>query len=381
MGLIETILERKHLIDFRNRDNIVKKTIDSAKEYRNKQKIRIIKRKIKLNTVPREKVLDFIDWRGRIFDIFHNTFGFSNPRELFEELKGNYYHFKDYTGEKTEGSDYDEYIIADKVNTDSNGNKNTDTIICVDEARYYRIKSDNTSIEYESYDERKLGCTKCLLIRKTINEKEKIEFINYKILSNRSNGEYIYEQEENGRCSITIQGRFPFADQIQMIYESKEGIMLGKQPISVTVINHLNRTDFEKDKKDRKGRYIKKTSIRPLKEDEFEEKRRFIGEPYSYGEWGEERKSIGRYSYAQMVRSCVKEVELIDLDMVDPEIIKNGIKANIPDRVLEVYYNIHPEMAMKIDSSVKDRIIFSIKNNHHTTKHREDTTYDKRTEH
>ena len=46
------------------------------------------------------------------------------------------------------------------------------------------------------------------------------------------------------------------------------------------------------------------------------------------------------------------------------------------DKILEFQM----EAKKRLDS-VKDRIIFSIKKNHHTTKHREDTTYDKRTEH
>ena len=48
-------------------------------------------------------------------------------------------------------------------------------------------------------------------------------------------------------------------------------------------------------------------------------------------------------------------VESVDLNMVNLDIIQNGIKAAIPDRILQIYSKIHPEVSMMIKDYGKEQ--------------------------
>lgn len=293
--------------------------INSEKKFREKYLIK--NSEIKLQQIPNEEIQDYIDGKNEKFDKIDILFyGLSKPRELILENNDNYYYVED---------DDEAYIIADKTNTEPNRFKNTDTIICSDDNQYFRIVSDNTTIVYEEYKAESYLDNCGLFIRSPLNSKVGREYIKYKERDNGSTTEYYFEEERNGMCNINIHCDKNATENINMLYDSKSDLVLGMKPKKVTLNNILDKYEFERNKR---NKYNAKHYMYYIGKDE----------------WNELSRHSKSYKYNQILNEFGSVVENIDLDIVNLDMIKNGIRAAIPDKILQIYTKIHPEVTTMI---------------------------------
>lgn len=222
----------------------------------------------------------------------------------------------------------EEYIIADKTNTEPNRFKNTDTIICSDDSQYFRIVSDNTTIVYEEYKAESYLDNCGLFIRSPLNSKVGREYIKYKERDNGFITEYSIEEERNGMCSIIIQNKNS-RERLYMQYESKNDTILGKEPKRIVIENALVKLEFEKDNRNKyEGKYYK----------------------YLLGksEWDEPINLDEKYKFIETFEKFGYIIRDVDPSIINIDIVREGIKATIPDKILQIYSKVHPEIATMI---------------------------------
>lgn len=300
--------------------------INNEKEFSEKKLLK--NSDIKLQHIPNEEIQDYIDGKNEKFDKIDSLFyGLSNPRELILENNDNYYYVED---------DDEAYIIADKTNTEPNRYKNTDTIICSDDNQYFRIVSDNTTIVYEEYKAESYLNNSGLFIRNPINSKNGREYIKYKKRENGPTSEYRFEEERNGMCNINIHCDKNATENINMLYDSKSDIVNGIRPKKIILNNVLHKYECERNKR---NKYKVKHYMRSM----------------GTNEWFEISSYIKSYKYNQVMDELGAIVESVDLNMVNLDIIQNGIKAAIPDKILQIYSKIHPEVSMMIKDYGKEQ--------------------------
>lgn len=293
--------------------------INSEKGFR--EKYLLANSDIKLQHIPTEEIQGYIDGKNEKFDKIDSLFhGLSKPREVILENNDNYYYVED---------DDEAYIIADKTNTEPNRYKNTDTIICSDDSQYFRIVSDNTTIVYEDYKAESSLENYGLFIRSPINSKVGREYIKYK--EREDNGlitEYSFEEERNGMCSINIQNKNS-GEKLCMQYESKKDTILGKKPKRIVIENALVKLEFEKENRNKyEGKYYKYL--------------------LSKSEWDEPINLDERYKFIEIFEKFGYIIEYVDPSIINIDIVSDGIKATIPDKILQIYSKVHPEIATMI---------------------------------
>lgn len=300
--------------------------INSEKELREKHLLK--NSEIKFQHISNEEIQDYIDGKNEKFDKIDILFyGLSKPRELILENNDNYYYVED---------DDEAYIIADKTNTEPNRFKNTDTIICSDDNQYFRIVSNNTTIVYEEYKAESYLNSSGLFIRNPINSKDGREYIKCKKRENGPTTEYSFEEEINGMCNINIHCDINATENINMLYDSKSDMVNGIRPKKIILNNILHMYECERNKR---NKYKVKHYMRAIGTDE----------------WFEISSHIKSYKYNQILDEFGAIVESIDLGMVNLDIIKNGIRAAIPDKILQIYSKIHPEVSMMIKDYGKEQ--------------------------
>ena len=126
-------------------------------------------------------------------------------------------------------------------------------------------------------------------------------------------------------CSINIQNKGEF-ERLYMQYESKDDVISGKKPKRIVIDNTLAKIEFEK-----------------------ENRNKYIGKSYIYlfgkSEWDEPINLDKKYKFIETFEKYGYIIEDIDPSIINIDIISDGIKAVIPDRILEIYRKIHPEIA------------------------------------
>ena len=300
--------------------------INNEKEFREKKLLK--NSDIKLQHIPNEEIQDYIDGKNEKFDKIDSLFyGLSKPRELILENNDNYYYVED---------DDEAYIIADKTNTEPNRYKNTDTIICSDDNQYFRIVSDNTTIVYEEYKAESYLNNSGLFIRNPINSKNEREYIKCKKRENGPTTEYRFEEERDGMCNINIHCDKNARENVYMLYDSKSDIVNGIRPKRIILNNVLHRYECERN---RRNKYKVKHYMRSI----------------GTNEWFEISSYIKSYKYNQIFDEFGAIVESIDMNMVNLDIIQNGIKVAIPEKILQIYSKIHPEVSMMIKDYGKEQ--------------------------
>ena len=282
--------------------------------------------KINLQHIQNEEINDYIDGKkgsfSRIDELFY---GLSKPREIILENNDNYYYLEE---------DDDSYIIADKTNKGTQNYKNTDTIICSDDNQYFRIVSDDTTIVYEEY-KAETDTDNCnLFIRQPLNSKDGRLYIKFIEQEKGSNTEYYIEEERNGMCSINIQSKGE-KESLYMQYESKDDVISGKKPKRIVIENVLVKTEFEKENRIKyKGKY------------------------YMYllgkSEWDEPMNLDKKEKFISIFEKYGYIIKDIDPSIININIVSDGIKAVIPDRILEIYSKIHPEIVKTIGHHGKE---------------------------
>lgn len=307
-----------------NKDGIVHKSYSrtfNKEEFKGKYLIK--EDDINLQSIPKEKIHEYIDGENGRFNKIYSLFcGLSNPREVILENNDKYYYFSD---------DEDRFIIADKTNTEAERYKNTDTIIYDDDNRYYRIASDNTTIVYEEYNEKEYLDSSGFFIRLPKNSKAGREYVKYKAIQNGTSIEYYFEDERNGMCNINIQYAMKNAiENINMAYESKKALMSEDTPKKIILFNNIHKYELEKDE-------IGTYKVKHYK---------YCSEK---NEWRETFSLFNKsYQYNQIFGKFGNLLDNIDLGIINLNLIQNGIKEVIPNKVLEIYAKTHPEIAMMI---------------------------------
>ena len=282
--------------------------------------------KINLQHIPNEEINDYIDGKKGSFNkIDELLYGLSKPRQVILENNDNYYYLEE---------DDDAYIIADKTNKGTQNYKNTDTIICSDDNQYFRIVSDDTTIVYEEYKARTYTDKYNLFIRQPLSSKFGRFYIKSIEQEKGSNTEYYIEEEKNGMCSINIQNKGEF-ERLYMQYESKDDVISGKKPKRIVIENVLVKTEFEKENRIKyKGKY------------------------YMYllgkSEWDEPMNLDKKEKFISIFEKYGYIIKDIDPSIININIVSDGIKAVIPDRILEIYSKIHPEIVKTIGHHGKE---------------------------
>ena len=301
------------------KDNVVAESpyIEVDKNEKFRKQYLINDSKINLQHIPNEEINDYIDGKKGSFNkIDELLYGLSKPRQVILENNDNYYYLEE---------DDDAYIIADKTNKGTQNYKNTDTIICSDDNQYFRIVSDDTTIVYEEYKARTYTDKYNLFIRQPLSSKFGRFYIKSIEQEKGSNTEYYIEEEKNGMCSINIQNKGEF-ERLYMQYESKDDVISGKKPKRIVIDNTLAKIEFEK-----------------------ENRNKYIGKSYIYlfgkSEWDEPINLDKKYKFIETFEKYGYIIEDIDPSIINIDIISDGIKAVIPDRILEIYRKIHPEIA------------------------------------
>lgn len=331
------------------KDNVVAESpyIEVNKNDKFKEQYLIKDSNINLQHIPNEEIIDYIDGKKGAFNKINELFyGLSKPREVILENNDNYYYLE---------KDDIAYIIADKTNTEPNRYKNTDTIICSDNNQYFRIVSDNTTIVYEEYKAKSYLDNCGLFIRFPLNSKVGREYIKYKERDNGPITEYSFEEERNGMCNINIHCNKYSTENINMVYDSKSDFISGKKPKKVAMNNILEKYEFERI---RRNRYIWKKYIYLINEQEWKEiQRDMCGYKYN---------GMSGYKYDHILKDFGYltgsiDLDSVKLDIVNLDIIQNGIKATIPDKILQIYSKVHPEIATMIldyGKEQKDKVSF-----------------------
>lgn len=298
--------------------------VSSQKDFR--EKYLANNSEINLQHIPNEEIQDYIDGKNEKFNEIDSSFyGLSKAREVILENNDNYYFFED---------DDEAYIIADKINTEPNRYKNTDTIICSNDKQYFRIVSDNTTIVYEEYKAKTDTDNYNLFIRQPLNSKVGRQYIKYKTQEDGSIIEYCIEEESNGMCSINIQNKSA-REKLCMQYESKNDTILGKKPKRIVIENALLKLEFEKDIRNKyEGKYY----------------RYLLGK----SEWDEPINLDEKYKFIETFEKFGYIIKDVDPSIINIDIISDGIKAVIPNRVLKIYEKIHPEIIITIENHGKE---------------------------
>lgn len=298
--------------------------VSSQKDFR--EKYLANNSEINLQHIPNEEIQDYIDGKNEKFNEIDSSFyGLSKAREVILENNDNYYFFED---------DDEAYIIADKINTEPNRYKNTDTIICSNDKQYFRIVSDNTTIVYEEYKAKTDTDNYNLFIRQPLNSKVGRQYIKYKTQEDGSIIEYCIEEESNGMCSINIQNKSA-REKLCMQYESKNDTILGKKPKRIVIENALVKLEFEKDIRNKyEGKYY----------------RYLLGK----SEWDEPINLDEKYKFIETFEKFGYIIKDVDPSIINIDIISDGIKAVIPNRVLKIYEKIHPEIIITIENHGKE---------------------------
>lgn len=233
---------------------------------------------------------------------------------------------------------FDDSIIADKTN----GKNNTDTIICCGDSKFYRIESDERSLvyeEYEKYNDSNLDFRHCF-IREPLEDKDGGEYLKYKTQGFGKLTEYSFEEERKGdneserKCNVEVHctkinnDKLPDKEKINekvyIQFGSKKDLILGFNPIRMTAQNGSTKEEF---------------NISWKKYEKSEYKYNKDKEEWEYNDtW------IRSFSFEEAKNICRLTAKNIDSRIVSINIIQGGIKSAVPDRVLEVYKKIHPEV-------------------------------------
>ncbi len=292
--------------------------VSNQKDFRKKYLVN--NSEINLQHIPNEEIQDYIDGKNEKFDEIDSSFyELVKARKVILENNDNYYYSED---------DDNSYIIADKINTEPNRYKNTDTIICSDDKQYFRIVSDNTTIVYEEYKAKTYTDYYNLFIRQPLNSKVGKQYIKYKTQEDDLIIEYFIEGESNGICSINIQNKIS-KEKLCMQYESRNDTILGKKPKRIVIENALVKLEFEKDNRNKyEGKYYKYLSGK--------------------GEWDEPINLYEEYKFIEIFEKYGYIIKDVDPSIINIDILSDGIKATIPDKILQIYSKVHPEIATMI---------------------------------
>ena len=310
------------------KDNVVAESpyIEVNKNDKFKEQYLIKDSNINLQHIPNEEIIDYIDGKKGAFNKINELFyGLSKPREVILENNDNYYYLE---------KDDIAYIIADKTNKGTQNYKNTDTIICSDDNQYYRIVSDDTTIVYEEYKARTYTDKYNLFIRQPLSSKFGRLYIKSIEQEKGSKTEYYIEEERNGMCSINIHNKSA-KENLYMQYESKDDVISGKKPKRIVIENALVKIEFEK-----------------------ENRNKYNGKYYMYQlgkrEWNEPMNLDTKEKFISIFEKYGYIIKDIDPSIINIDIVSDGIKAVIPDRILEIYSKMHPEIVIAIEDHGKE---------------------------
>lgn len=162
--------------------------------------------------------------------------------------------------------------------------------------------------------------------------------------------EYSFEEERKDgneserKCNIEVHctkidnDKLPDKEKIDekayIQYDSKRALLSGEMPIKIIAQNNSTKLEDEWFYDDK----YKDSCFKYNKEED---------------EWYKVPTMFYSYKFEDVIYGSEGMVKNIDPRIVNMNIIQGGIKSTIPDRILEIYRKIHPEVVIKLGDRKK----------------------------